>query len=262
MGKKLHWTKNYAGGYLADKELTKLSFAGHGLLKIINDILWDQTDELGKYVTRGYPGTRADLISDAKQYAIRSQRQRNDHTMTTLSQLFSVGALVQDESDLIFSPFILKEVEKSQLKEKCGQKGGNPSLSSVDNQTKLAVVNPRVRDRDRERDRDKNLHCRRSVPDAEAFKLRDYQSEVLNKCVGRLPFEEHPKVGLLWKIGKEGGRQLVMAALAAMQDARNNNANPEMETVSDLEAYYFATVRNMFAEQQIETTINWNGGEK
>ncbi|GAG09052.1 unnamed protein product, partial [marine sediment metagenome] len=258
------WTKNYAGGYLADKELTKLSFAGHGLLKIINDILWDQTDELGKYVTRGYPGTRADLVSDAKQYAMKSRRGHHDSTIRTLTELFSVGALVQDESGLIFSPFILKEVEKSQLKEKCGQKGGNPSLSSVDNQPQPAVDNlrVRVRDRDRERERDKNLHCRRSVPDAEAFELRDYQSEVLNKCVGRYPFEEHPKVGLLWKIGKEGGRQLVMYALAAVQDARNNNANPDRETVGDLEAYYFATVRNMFAEQGIETTINWNGGEK
>ncbi|MHC4622099.1 MAG: hypothetical protein ACYTEQ_30550, partial [Planctomycetota bacterium] len=229
MGKKLHWTKNYASGYLADKELTKLSFAGHGMLKIINDILWDQTDELGKYVTGGYPGTREDLISDAKQYAIRSRRERNDNTMRTLSELFSVGALAQDEGGLIFSPFILKEVDKSQLKEKCGKRGGNPSLSNEDNQTKTPVVNPRVRDRVRDRVRGKNLHCRNTVPDAEAFKLRDYQTEVLNKIVGRLPFEEHPKVGLLWKIGKEGGRQLVMAALGAMQDARNRNADPDAE---------------------------------
>jgi hypothetical protein len=108
----------------------------------------------------------------------------------------------------------------------------------------------------------KDKHYRRTVPDASAFYLRDYQTEVLNKCVGRQAGTEHPKAGLLWKIAKEGGSELVNTALAAMQDARNNNRNPNMETVDDLEAYYFATVRNMFEEQGIETTINWNGGEK
>ena len=90
-----------------------------------------------------------------------------------------------------------------------------------------------------------------------AEEMRNYQTEVLNKCVGRAPKTEHPNVGLLYRIGEQVPEQTIMAALAVMQDARNNNLNmdKDVEYIKNLEAYYFATLKGMCKDQGVTTSF-------
>ena len=87
-----------------------------------------------------------------------------------------------------------------------------------------------------------------------AFELRDYQTEVLNKCVGRRSVD-HPKAGLLFRIGEQIPASLILTSLAFMQDARLNNLNGDRETVNNLEAYYFATLKGMCKDQGVTTSF-------
>ena len=87
--------------------------------------------------------------------------------------------------------------------------------------------------------------------------MRDYQTEVLNKCAGRTPGSEHPKVGLLYRIGEQVPYHVIHDALGWMQDARNNNLNmdKDMKYISDLEAYYFKILSDMCNRKGIITCL-------
>ena len=86
-----------------------------------------------------------------------------------------------------------------------------------------------------------------------AVEMRNYQTEVLNKCVGRQG--EHPQAGRLYRIGEKYPESLIRAALGITQDARLNNLNGDREHIKDLEAYYFATLKGMCKDQGITTTF-------
>ena len=90
-----------------------------------------------------------------------------------------------------------------------------------------------------------------------AEEMRDYQTEVLNKCVKRHPNTEHPNVGLLYRIGEQVPEPTIRAALMTMQDAHENNRNwgEDSPHVDNLEAYYFATLKGMCKEQGITTSF-------
>ena len=92
---------------------------------------------------------------------------------------------------------------------------------------------------------------------AEAVAL--YQNEVLNKCEGRPANTGHPSWRMFCKIAWYAPDPIIHAALEAMQDARNNNLNPDMKHVGNLTKYYLGTVRTMCREQGVETPIKWGG---
>jgi hypothetical protein len=94
-------------------------------------------------------------------------------------------------------------------------------------------------------------------PPAEAEKLVFYMQEVLNKCAKRSPKANHPKQNFLKAIAKQVPRYLIMQALGAMQDARQQNLNPETKYIKNLDAYFFNTLRNMCEEHKIITDMNW-----
>jgi hypothetical protein len=129
MGKKLLWNRNYSEKYLVDRALNQLSFAEHGLLKIINDILWSQTDRPGYYIVDKSQGTWEELMADAKRYAhgsLRNTRRTHDRHVKALLR---ARALAQDRHGTIYSPFIVREIKLNKLREKQGKRGGNPSLT-------------------------------------------------------------------------------------------------------------------------------------
>ena len=129
MGKKLQWHKTYSDRYLVDREIIRLSFAEHGLLNVINCILRTQTNRVGCYIIRGRIGTLDELIDDAKRYAHKSRRGRNDVHRHAAMTLLSAHLLEQDEDGMIYSPYICQEVAENKVNEIHGRLGGNPGLT-------------------------------------------------------------------------------------------------------------------------------------
>jgi len=179
--------------------------------------------------------------------------------------VIAAGGLAQDSDGVIYSPFILKELESSHLQALRGKKGGNPGLSDRLNQPDKREVKPTEQNSKEQNNTTTVIIAKKhEVPDAAAFPLANYQTEVLNKCTGREAGAEHPRGGLLFLIAKHVPREHVMAALGSLQDARNRNLNPDpgSNPVKDLERYYFGTVHNLCRKHGIDTPINWNGGAK
>ena len=255
MGKKIKWTRNFSEQYLVDRAFNQLSFAEHGMLKIATDLLWTQTDEPGKYIINGRPGTQDELIADLKRYATGSRASHKRDNSRAIARLLSGRGLAIDKDGIIVSPFILSELETSHLQQLRGEQGGNPGLSGKNNRDKRGV-NPTEQD-STEQNNTTTVIIRQEAPPATAYPLADYEREVLNKCVGRNPMAEHPKAGLLLLIARHVPQEYVMEALSATQDARNNNLNPDAKHIKDLERYYFGTIKRMCREHNIETPIKW-----
>ena len=87
--------------------------------------------------------------------------------------------------------------------------------------------------------------------------IYSYMKEVLNKCMGRPHGTTHPKEGFLQAIAYQVPRIVVEDALAAMQQKRCDNLNPDKPTCK-LEPYFFATLKNMCKDKFIKTTIQWH----
>lgn len=265
MAKKLQWNRNYSESYLVDRELNKLSFAQHGLLKIINDILWTQTDEPGKYIIKGRPGTLDELLADTKRYAHGSMRDRRRTTDRHLGRFFNANLLAHDEHQTIYSPFILKEIKKHEDAVTRGKKGGSPLLNPQDNPQDNQGVKPREDKRERRGEENKkNIIFQENILGKSfqnnpptRFRLRDYQNEVLNKLEGHPHNSDHPAIRVLYRIAEYVPENVVHAALEATQDQRLRNLSDSDNHNHNLTAYYLATVRNMCHEKGIQTEINW-----
>jgi hypothetical protein len=91
-----------------------------------------------------------------------------------------------------------------------------------------------------------------------AFRLRNYQVEVINKCTGRQAAAENPDQALYYLIGLHVPEPIIMSALESVQDARLRNRDPQQPTINNLAAYYVATVKSKCAENGIETPIRWS----
>ena len=94
--------------------------------------------------------------------------------------------------------------------------------------------------------------------DPEAFKRKNDQVEVLNKCERRPAGSEHPAAATFFLIGRHVPDLIITKALAKMQDERINSLNPDHKNpIINLTAFYLGLVSRMCEEEGVETPINW-----
>lgn len=284
MGKKksvrdLPWFRHYPKDYLGDLAILQLDFLERGVLHTVNSILWAHTDEAGFYSINGVAGTEEELVEALRSYSGSAKLERRKSISSAIKHLVSAGHLVWGVDGVLYSKYLVSLISKCELQAERGAKGGR-ATAKKEAQVVPPKVNPKAGlESESERELDikttvtginstpapvesaaqvpkaKKKQNPHHAPDRWAFEMRDYQTEVLNKCTGKKPGAEHPKAGLLWKIGKEVPSEILYAAASTMQDARNNNMNGEREPVRDLEAYYFATLKGMCKDEGVITSF-------
>ena len=76
--------------------------------------------------------------------------------------------------------------------------------------------------------------------------LLDYQLEVLVKIGGGIKARKY--TAMLLKIAQNTPEEVIMAALAATQDARNRSLDPERQKLRDPFSYYIGCLKNRGVE--------------
>jgi hypothetical protein len=99
-------------------------------------------------------------------------------------------------------------------------------------------------------------HRHKSPPD-QISKMVSYQTEVLNKCMGRTWTADHPKHKLLTAIARDVPEELIMNALGAMQDQRQRNLSTYGRVVSNLDSYYIGALKRMCNRDNLLVNIGW-----
>lgn len=91
------------------------------------------------------------------------------------------------------------------------------------------------------------------------FRLRDMIGEKLLLLEGRRGISKHPSEGFHMEIAKQVPEPIIQHAIRDTNDAFMRSRGPDGTPLRNAGAYFAGVVRNLCAEQRIETTINWGG---
>jgi len=116
MDERLGWAHAsliYSLEYLSEAEQTRLDLFDHGLLYVVNEVIWEIGDEPGKFIAEGVPGDRDDVLDTIHQIYPNLSKEDPDEVKKSFARLLEAGALTVDSEDgAICSPFVLFVHEK------------------------------------------------------------------------------------------------------------------------------------------------------
>lgn len=120
MGKKILWYRRYAAQTMADEKVARLTIFQRGVLGIVWDLLYTQTDEPGRFIQDGKPWSQDRIVRAVKAVSATDQC-RISYISVAYARLIDTGLVRVADDGTHYSPRILHEVERSRLAARGGR---------------------------------------------------------------------------------------------------------------------------------------------
>jgi len=124
---KLRWFKWYGTDYLKDSINRGWGYREHGVFLIASCILWTETDEPGRYILKGKPGTMTDFARHIARFcsANRYSRTPTQVAVNVLRRCCEEAVMKTTKQGVIECPHILNQLELSKKRADAGKKRGD-----------------------------------------------------------------------------------------------------------------------------------------